>query len=191
MSTADRADRRRGTMPRTATALAALLATTACACTPRWDPAQAPIPASRVAQLGPDGSLQKDGTITPDGHIVNTSYTVNSPHPSSYDAPDQRGQLVPELDDPTIGDRLSEAGVSWKWYSGGWDAALAGRADSTFQFHHQPFAFFRRYADGTEGRRLQGQRPDRRVRSRVATAGCAVPAVPGRIIGGDCTVHKT
>src|SRR5207237_382268 len=40
------------------------------------------------------------------------------------------------------------------WYSGGWDAALAGRADDTFQFHHQAFAFFRRYADGTEGRRL-------------------------------------
>ena len=124
-----------------------------CACTPRWDTAQAPIPASMVAQIGPDGSLTKDGAITPDGHIVNTSFTVNSPHPPAMDAPAQRGRLVPELDAPTIGDRLSERGVSWKWYSGGWDAALVGKADTTFQFHHQPFAFFRRYADGTEGRR--------------------------------------
>ena len=120
----------------------------------RADPAQAQIPASRVAQVGSDGSVRKDGAITPDGHIVNTSYTVNSPHPPAMDAPGQRGQLVPELDAPTIGDRLSERGVSWKWYAGGWDAALAGRADDTFQFHHQAFAFFRRNADGTEGRRL-------------------------------------
>jgi phospholipase C len=120
-----------------------------CACTPRWDTGQAPLPAAKVAQLGPDGSLVKDGTITPDGHIVNTSYTVNAPHPAAYDAPDQRGFLVPQLDDPTIGDRLSDAGVSWRWYSGGWDHALAGRPDKTFQFHHQPLAFFRKYADGT------------------------------------------
>ncbi|HEY2706338.1 MAG TPA: acid phosphatase [Candidatus Dormibacteraeota bacterium] len=124
-----------------------------CACTPRWDTHQAPVPASKVAQLGPDGSLLRDGYITPDGHVVNTSFTVNHPHPASFDAPDQRGLLVPNLDEPTIGDRLSDAGVPWRWYAGGWDAALQGRADSTFQFHHQPFAFFRRYADGTEAKR--------------------------------------
>jgi acid phosphatase len=124
-----------------------------CACTPRWDTRQAPVPASKVAQLGPDGSLVKDGSITPDGHIVNTSYTVNQPHPATFDAPDQRALLVPNLDDPTIGERLSDAGVPWRWYAGGWDAALQGRPDATFQFHHQPFAFFRRYADGTEEKR--------------------------------------
>jgi phospholipase C len=123
-----------------------------CGCSPRWDTEQAPIPAAKVAQLGPDGSLRKDGSITPDGHIVNTSFTVNTPHPPSFDAPDQRGLLVPNLDNATIGERLSDAGVPWKWYAGGWDAALAGKADSTFQFHHQPFAFFRRYADGTEAK---------------------------------------
>jgi phospholipase C len=123
-----------------------------CACSPRWDTEQAPIPAAKVAQLGSDGSLQKDGSITPDGHIVNTSFTVNTPHPPTFDAPDQRGLLVPNLDNPTIGERLSDAGVSWKWYAGGWDAALAGKADKTFQYHHQPLAFFRRYADGTEAK---------------------------------------
>ena len=39
-------------------------------------------------------------------------------------------------------------------YSGGWNAALAGNYDRAFQFHHQPFAYFRNYGDGTEGRRL-------------------------------------
>src|SRR3954447_16079647 len=35
------------------------------------------------------------------------------------------------------------------WYSGGWNDALAGRPDPSFQFHHQPFAYFANYADGT------------------------------------------
>lgn len=46
----------------------------------------------------------------------------------------------------TIGDRLSAAGISWAWYSGGWNNAKAGKADFLFQFHHQPFAFFAKYA---------------------------------------------
>jgi acid phosphatase len=46
----------------------------------------------------------------------------------------------------TIGDRLSDGKVSWAWYSGGWDDAKAGVANYLFQFHHQPFAFFAKYA---------------------------------------------
>jgi len=42
--------------------------------------------------------------------------------------------------------------VSWAWYSGGWNAALAGTPDPKFQFHHQPFAYFAKYADGTAAR---------------------------------------
>ncbi len=49
----------------------------------------------------------------------------------------------------TIGDRLSDAGITWAWYSGGWNNAKAGRADFLFQFHHQPFAFFAKYALAT------------------------------------------
>jgi acid phosphatase len=47
---------------------------------------------------------------------------------------------------------LSAKSVSWAWYSGGWDSAIAGHPDPTFQFHHQPFAFYANYADGTPGR---------------------------------------
>lgn len=102
-------------------------------------------PSSIVAQLGTDGSLIKDGAVTPDGYAINTLFTVNQPHPATVPAE----QLVPNQTFATIGDRLSERRISWVWYSGGWNDALAGHADPLFQFHHQPFAFFANYADGT------------------------------------------
>jgi phospholipase C len=54
---------------------------------------------------------------------------------------------------PTIGERLSEKGISWAWYSGGWNDALAGHPHPVFQYHHQPFAYFAAYADGTEAKK--------------------------------------
>jgi acid phosphatase len=101
-------------------------------------------PSAIVAQLAADGSLISDGAVTPDGYAVNTLFTVNQPHPS---VPADR--LVPNQTFATIGDRLSERHISWAWYSGGWNDALAGHADPLFQFHHQPFAYFANYADGT------------------------------------------
>jgi phospholipase C len=56
---------------------------------------------------------------------------------------------VPNQTFPTIGDRLSQRHVSWAWYSGGWNDALAGHPDPLFQFHHQAFAYFANFADGT------------------------------------------
>jgi phospholipase C len=99
-----------------------------------------------VAKLDGSGNMITDGAVTPDGYVVNTSYTVNAPHPASAKA----GTLVPNQTQPTIGDRLNDKSVSWAWYSGGWDNALAGKPDKNFQFHHQPFAFFKNYADGTQ-----------------------------------------
>ena len=105
-------------------------------------------PANIVAKLDAKGDLITDGQVTPDGYVVNTSYTVNNPHPASALPAD----LVPNQTLPTIGDRLSGKNVSWAWYSGGWDSALAGHPDPTFQFHHQPFAYFANYADGTKAK---------------------------------------
>jgi phospholipase C len=102
-------------------------------------------PDAMVAKLGPDGYPTTDGAVTPDGYVVNTSYTVNAPHPAS--AP--TANLVPNQTFPTIGDRLMAKNVDFAWYSGGWDDALAGTPDPLFQFHHQPFAFFQTFADGT------------------------------------------
>jgi phospholipase C len=106
-------------------------------------------PSSIVAKLDPTGKLITDGQVTPDGYVVNTSYTVNNPHPATVPS----ANLVPNQTIPTIGDRLNDKRVSWAWYSGGWDNALAGSPDPTFQFHHQPFAYFTNYADGTPGKK--------------------------------------
>ncbi|MBA3945026.1 MAG: acid phosphatase [Herpetosiphonaceae bacterium] len=112
-----------------------------CACTPTWPHA----PASKVAQLDANGIMVKDGQVTPDGYAINTSFTVNQPHPATIT---DTAQLVPNQTLPTIGDRLSAKQLSWAWYSGGWNDAMAGHPDPLFQFHHQPFAFFANYADG-------------------------------------------
>ena len=102
-------------------------------------------PTGVVARLDANGHLISDGFVTPDGYAVNTSYSVNQPHPSTVPA----ANLVPNQTFPTIGDRLSDKGISWAWYSGGWNDALSGHPGSLFQFHHQPFIYFANYADGT------------------------------------------
>src|SRR5438552_2705217 len=117
----------------------------ACACAPQW-PGGAP--AERMAVLDPSGALTKDGDVTPTGYVVNTAYTAQTPHPANVTGK----QLLPPLDQPTIGDRLSAKNVSWAWYSGGWNDAIAGRPDPSFAFHHQPYAYFASYADGTSAR---------------------------------------
>jgi len=120
-----------------------------CACTPTFPNAPAGVVAKLDATgqlaLDPSGKIVQDGFVTPDGYVVNTAYTVNAPHPASVPA----AKLLPDQTNPTIGDRLSAAGISWKWYSAGWDNALAGNPDPLFQFHHQPFAYYQNYADGT------------------------------------------
>jgi len=120
-----------------------------------------------------------DGSHFDKHYVVNTSFSVNLPTSGSPTAV----SLIPSQNDsnpsdstrpyiPTIGDLLDNAGVSWKWYSGGWDRALAvspanpthygtTAADpalttnptlaanypmSLFQWHHQCFAFFDNYA---------------------------------------------
>ena len=86
---------------------------------------------------------------------------------------------LPPQSEPTIGDRLSAAGVDWAWYSGGWSnangdvggpgwtngqgptcsdpnafatAVFPNCPDKLFQFHHQPFNYFSNYAPGTAAR---------------------------------------
>ena len=119
-----------------------------CACAPTFPNAPASTVATvdasgKLLALDRSGNIVHDGYVTPDGYVVNTSYTVNTPHPAGATG------LVPNQTNPTIGDRLNAANVTWKWYSGGWAAALAGNPDPNFQFHHQPFAYYANYADGT------------------------------------------
>jgi phospholipase C len=147
-------------------------------------------PASMVATLDSTGQLAldangkivHDGNITPvggasfadPGQTYDKNYAINTIFSKNL-APDFVGNntaasLLPSLNDsdpngpnymPNIGDQLDGAGVSWKWYSGGWDNALAGSpsnpanngktpandpADPNFQWHHQPFAYYDNFA---------------------------------------------
>jgi acid phosphatase len=103
----------------------------------------------------------EDNVVTPDGYAVNLLHSVNTPHGDGA-----LETLLPSQTYPTIGDRLSAAGVSWAWYSGGWNATLQYYATrdtmpdagvpaevSTFQYHHQPFVYFANFADGTAAKR--------------------------------------
>ncbi len=76
-----------------------------CACTAVWPDA----PMAVRARVDASGTMVKDGSVTPDGYAVNTLYSVNQPHPASTD----RAVLLPNQAMPTIGDRLSERGLSW------------------------------------------------------------------------------
>jgi acid phosphatase len=136
------------------------------------------------------GKIMHDGNITPIGGVsftvpgatfdknyaVNTIFSANLvPTFSTVGS----AALLPSLNDsdasdttrpfiPTIGDRLSAKDISWKWYSGGWDDALASTAsnpanngvvpqnalvDPLFQWHHQPFAYYDNYAPFKNGAR--------------------------------------
>ena len=44
--------------------------------------------------------------------------------------------------------------IMWKWYAGGFDDALAGHADKTFQYHHQPFMYYERFKPGSEDQKM-------------------------------------
>ncbi len=140
--------------------------------------------------LKPNGTVF-DGNVTQACGLATTiaglacgDWAVNTLQPA-WEPQGSFGAKEPATDDTTtalnIGDRMSDAGVSWAWYAGGWDNA-AGIADgpgwtngstpgtctdshvstadgqypycpdSSFQFHHQPFNYFMRYAPGTADR---------------------------------------
>ncbi len=90
-------------------------------------------------------------TTNPD--VACGDYAVNTMQPSN--APFGGGAQLPLIDDreyPNIGDRLSAKGISWNWYSGGWDDAAAGHPGPLFQYHHQPLNYWADYGAGKPGR---------------------------------------
>jgi len=157
-----------------------------CACTP-MDPGA---PASARPQLDENGNLKKkpdssasvlqgpvdvyDGRVTPDGYLVNTSQPPFQPSGvppaagGSLDLADPARFPAPPFKNKTVGDTLSAKGVSWTWYAGAWNAAVAdGTRDPKlkrsviynrdsgspiFQPHHQPFNYYARFAPGTPDR---------------------------------------
>jgi phospholipase C len=119
--------------------------------TPPWT---APIPAGWQSSYDPVAKKLNDNQLTFDGkYAVNTIQPLLAPFfPGTSTA---KRLLINNTDSsqpgytPNIGNRLDDAGINWRWYSGGWNEALAnnGNANSKlFQFHHQPFAYYTKYA---------------------------------------------
>jgi len=111
--------------------------------TPKWPGA---LPASKITTFDGMGNRTNDGYITPDSFAVNTVQPMTWPYyPGTADS-----LRLPPLSFSTIGDRLDSANISWTWYSGGWDSALAGDGNSPdiqFQYHHQAFNYFQKFTD--------------------------------------------
>ncbi|QRP64240.1 acid phosphatase [Rhodanobacter sp. FDAARGOS 1247] len=104
--------------------------------------------------------------LTPDFWAVNTMGPAYAPAFSHdkrdprFADPDSHNTLPPQVH-ASIGDALSDAGVDWAWYAGGWQLALDGHGDGdhkafpeipNFQIHHQPLNYFRSFAPGTPAR---------------------------------------
>ena len=105
--------------------------------------------------------VNMSGQVTPDFYAVNTlqpPYQPSGVKPApngdpAFADPSAKNRLPPQSE-TTIGDLLSQKGVSWTWYAGAWQDALGGDRASppTFQFHHQPFNYFVNFAPGTVAR---------------------------------------
>ncbi len=109
----------------------------------------APANGSR-AEFNEDGSVRRTGVMTADNFAVNTIQPFHPPFDARVADSSKR---LPPLEFPTIGERLNEKKVSWAWYAGGWADILAGKNSGKFQYHHQPFSYFKKYAPDTAGRR--------------------------------------
>ena len=140
-------------------------------------------PLGKGVKLGPLTASCNPPAGTPPNGITCGDYAVNTIQPFAQPympgTPDYK--RLPPVSNPTIGDRLSQRGVRWAWYSGGWsnadgdvdrpgwtNGATAAQGctdkqampkavwpncpDALFQFHHQPFNYFAAYGPGTAAR---------------------------------------
>lgn len=105
-------------------------------------------PGNLIAQIGPDGKLIQDGKVSPDGYVINDIQPFYPP----YKAGTAAVQRMPPQTFKTVGDLLSEKGVSWGWYAEGWDQAVSGAPPGQFSFHHQAPSYFKQFAPGTKAR---------------------------------------
>jgi len=124
------------------------------------------------ALLGPASFVPSD--YTPDGYAIATNQPPYQPSriPPAKDGDrrfaDPGKQILPPQTMTTIGDTMTAKGVTWVWYAGAWNAAVADgmqpadaprkmintSADGApyFVTHHQPFNYFTRFAPGTADR---------------------------------------
>ena len=103
--------------------------------------------------------------------------TIQPPY-QPYSPGTAEARRLPPQQGATIGDRLSQEGIDWAWYSGGWSnadgdvggpgwtngptsctdpetatgAVFPNCPNKLFQYHHQPFNYYANYAPGTAAR---------------------------------------
>ena len=148
------------------------------------------LPRLKVAPHSPASALDgppvfaRSGNLTPknyfgDGqfYAVNTmqpAYQPSANPPALSDAglryaDPSRPTTLPPQTSATIGEALNARHVSWAWYSGAWNAALADgmrtpdqqrdviyapdtpRGSPDFQPHHQPFNYYAQFDPATHG----------------------------------------
>ena len=121
-----------------------------CACTPVFPNA----PSALVAHFDTTGQVTnvKQAAVTPDFYAINTLQPYFPPYDTGKSSGGPSLRLPPQTL-PTIADRLDAKHISWAWYAGGWDDAVAGHPDKSFGYHHQPFVYFTKFAPGTSERK--------------------------------------
>jgi phospholipase C len=152
----------------------------ACACLPYYPDAASSPAKPTIAVVDPDGvtltvakdspksaidgipTFVSDGNLTPDFYAVNTMQppyqpSANKPAPGEdprYADPDNPTTLPPQTQ-LTIGDMMSAKDITWAWYSGAWEYTLENgnsKPVPNFQYHHQPYNYYAKYAPGTRAR---------------------------------------
>lgn len=107
-------------------------------------------PDSLKTYLNKEGVPEKSNALTEDGFAVNTIQPFYPPYNKNETEVKKR---LPPLTHPTIGDRLNEKKITWAWYAGGWNNIIKDNNPDNFQFHHQPFVYYKNYAPGTTKRK--------------------------------------
>jgi len=154
----------------------------------------------------PSGRPATPASVACGDYAINTIQPFYQPYaPGTADA-----KRLPPLANPTIGDRLSARGVDWAWYSGGWSnangdvngpgwtngfgpncsdanansaAVFPNCPDKLFQFHHQPFNYFKNYAPGTAARAVHLR--DEAEFVQAAKTGTLKPVSFVKLIGAE------
>ncbi|WP_408530567.1 acid phosphatase [Paraburkholderia nemoris] len=124
------------------------------------------IPKFGPSALTPPETLA-DGTVL--SYAVNTMMPPYAPTPMTLDASgtvvdfklDANAMAVPPQTHEHIGDKLDKRDIDWAWYAGAFRETLekhgANLTNGTpvipnFQYHHQPFNYFKNLAPGTAAR---------------------------------------
>lgn len=93
-------------------------------------PPSDPHPQPSLKAVFRNGLLVRDGEFTPDNVAIN-DIDPNQITSQTY---------------PTVGDRLTARGISWKWYQGGWNQFVQDPNNAPeYDIQHSPYLYFGRY----------------------------------------------